>query len=116
MDAATHKLRVGERLKVAIEALGISQADFARSIGISASKLGNWIRGDNYPSHLQMAQIILRWNITADWLLVGRIAGVASPLADELWTRASALSEGYSAQPGQALGTVGKKVKAKAAT
>ena len=98
MDAAVHKVEVGNRLRLAIEALGKSQADVARSIGVSPNKLGNWIRGDNYPSNIYIVALGARFNITADWLLRGVVAGMASPLADELWKSASALQEGPKAR------------------
>ena len=90
MDAAMHKIQVGNRLRLAIEALGKSQAEVARQLGISPTKLGNWIRGDNYPSNLMIVRLGERYSITADWLLRGVLAGMVSPLADDLWQSVSA--------------------------
>ena len=90
MDASLHKVQVGDRLRTAIDSLGVSYAEFARSIGVEANKLGNWMRGDNYPPNLAIVAMGERWNVTADWLLRGVVSGMASPLADALWKSASA--------------------------
>lgn len=92
MDASLHKVQVGDRLRVAIQALGISQAEFARSLSVEPNKLGNWLRGDNYPPNLVIVAMSERWTITADWLLRGVVSGMASPLADALWKSVSASS------------------------
>lgn len=47
--ALAHKEFVGRNLRITIAAIGMRQADAAREMGISPSKLGNWLRGDNYP-------------------------------------------------------------------
>ena len=92
MDAGMHKIEVGNRLRLAIEALGLSQAQVARTLGMTPSKLHNYIRGDNYLPHLAIVALGDRYNITADWILRGQVAGMASPLADVLWQAASASS------------------------
>lgn len=112
VDASVHKVQVGERLRLAIEALGLTQAAVARSLGVSPTKLGNWIRGDNYPPPLILVQLADRWNITSDWLIRGKIAGTASPLADELWKSASALEEEKSVAALRAGADGGRRKKA----
>ena len=90
MDASVHKVEVGNRLRIAIEALGKSQADVARNLDVSPTKLGNWIRGDNYPPNLFILAFCDRYNLTADWLIRGVVSGVASPVADSLWKSGAA--------------------------
>lgn len=97
MDATMHKIEVGGRLRLAIEALGKSQAEVARAMGVSPTKLNNWLRGDNYPSNLVIVALCDRYNITADWLLRGAVSGMASPLADALWGAASASRQALTA-------------------
>lgn len=111
MDASVHKVQVGDRLRVAIEALGVTQIEVARSIGISGSRLHNWIRGVHYPDPLEIVKLAQRWNITADWLLRGEIAGTVSPLADALWKSVSASEEGPKAAAPPATGTRVRKRK-----
>ncbi|MGD0107771.1 MAG: helix-turn-helix transcriptional regulator [Rhodopila sp.] len=68
-----HKAQVGRRLRAAIEALGISQAEVAKVLGASSSKPGNWLRGDNYPSEWFVKQFCDRYGITTGWLYRGII-------------------------------------------
>lgn len=90
MAASAHKVEVGRRLRTAIEALGKSQVEIVAALhdstGVTAPKLGNWLRGDNYPPEWFVKCFCDRYGITTDWLYRGLVAGVASgPLADELW-------------------------------
>ncbi len=80
-----HKAQVGRRLRAAIEVLGFSQAEVAKALNTSSSKLGNWLRGDNYPSAWFAKQFCDRYGITTDWLYRGIVSGMASSLADALW-------------------------------
>ncbi len=80
-----HREQVGRRLRAAIEALGLSQATVAKAFHVSASKLGNWIRGDNYPSEWFLKQFCDRHGITTDWFYRGIVSGIDSALADTLW-------------------------------
>lgn len=89
-----HKIQVGQRLRIAIEALGLRQVEVARSLGVTPSKLNNWLRGDNYPPHMFIVRLRQRYNITSDWLLSGEIAGLPGPLADDLWRLALASPPG----------------------
>ena len=52
----TNKKNVGRNLRITIAALGMKPADAAREMGITASKLGNWMRGDNYPDPLTITR------------------------------------------------------------
>jgi transcriptional regulator with XRE-family HTH domain len=80
-----HRKQVGRRLRAAIEAKGITQADVERSLGASASKLGNWLRGDHYPSAFFVTQFCDRYGITTDWIYRGIVSGMDRTLADALW-------------------------------
>lgn len=98
MDATMHRTLVGSRLRITLEALNLSQADVARIFEVSPSKLGNWLRGDNYPNEWFLVRFCERYNITSDWILRGVVAGVASPLADDLWRLGEASSADQRAQ------------------
>ena len=80
-----HKAEVGRRLRAAIEALGLTQTEVAHVLGVTPSKLGNWLRGDNYPAAWPMKLFCDRYGISADWIYRGIVAGMAKDLADKLW-------------------------------
>ena len=52
----TAKQRIGRNLRITIAAVGLKPADAAREMDISPSKLGNWLRGDNYPDPLMVTR------------------------------------------------------------
>lgn len=85
MSNAIHRAEVGRRLRVAIEALGLTQVAVCRELGESTTKLGNWLRGDHYPDEWFVARFCDRYGITADWIYRGVVSGVASDVASELW-------------------------------
>lgn len=92
MAATWHRRRVGSRLRVAIEATGKSQVEIARQFGVSPSKLGNWLRGDNYPDEMFLSRFCERFNISMDYLYRGQVAAaMAGPVADALWAAERAL-------------------------
>jgi transcriptional regulator with XRE-family HTH domain len=99
MNAAQHRADVGARLRIAIEALGLTQAAVARAFDVSPSKLGNWVRGDSYPNEIFLVRFCDRYNITMDWLFRDVVSGMAFPLADVLWQKGEASSEA-SREPG----------------
>lgn len=73
MTDAHHKLEVGERLRQAREALGYSQAEFARLHGVDKTKLSHWERGQHYPSPAFVLLLWERHRVTADWIYLGQI-------------------------------------------
>lgn len=84
MGSTEHRRQVGERLTLSLEAVGLRQADVARALGVSQSKLGNWMRGDNYPDEYLMTVLCDRYGLTMDWLYRGVIYGLPGELADGL--------------------------------
>lgn len=87
MAATEHKIQVGRRLRIAIEAVGKRPAEIARMFdGVTQPKLGNWMRGDDYPAEWFVVNFCDRFNITTDWIYRGRIAvSMDAALADALW-------------------------------
>ena len=94
MDAARHKQLVGARLRQAIKAVDATQSEVARALGISPSKLGNWLRGDNYPDIMALVRLRNRYGITLDWVLAGAVAGLPKGVADCLPAAAKADAAG----------------------
>jgi len=98
MAATWHRAIVGSRLRVAIEATGRPQAEIARQFEISPSKLGNWLRGDNYPDELFLSRFCDRYNISMDYIYRGRVAAaMAGPVADALYAAEQALQSDHPA-------------------
>ena len=94
MSADRHKQEVGARLDLAIQALGLTQAAVARKFEVAPSRLGNWIRGDNYPDEWFLKQFCDRYNITTDWIYRGVVSSaMAGPVADALFAASAASSE-----------------------
>jgi len=92
MNAAQEKLEIGNRLRMAIEALNLRQVDVCRQIGISPSKLNNYLRGENIPSFVFIKAFCLRYNITTDWIYLGRVSALSKALGDALWAASEAPS------------------------
>ncbi len=80
-----HRAQVARRLRAAIEALGVTQAEVARAFEVSPSKLGNWVRANNYPSEWFVKRFCDRYGITTDWIYRGIVSGMAGELADALY-------------------------------
>lgn len=98
MDSAQYKVRVGARLRVALEATGKSQSEIARLFGIDRTKLSHWVRGRHYPDPLFLKQFCDRFNLSTDFIYRGQVAGVAASLADTLW-RADQASQAAVTEP-----------------
>ncbi len=96
MPKSLHKLHVAENLATVIavvaEARGKSQASFAKSIGVSPSKLGNWLRGDNYPDPYAMMQVCDLYGVSMDWIYRRRLFGLDESVAAGLRLAAEAFS------------------------
>ncbi len=84
MPPTPHKIFVGNNLRLAIDALGLTQAEFSRRTKIAPSKLHNYLRGDNYPDLFWLAQVCEQFGLTTDWFLRGIRAGVAAGVAENL--------------------------------
>jgi transcriptional regulator with XRE-family HTH domain len=85
MPDVLYKAQVGRRLRAAIDALDLTQTEVARGLATTPSKLGNWLRGDNYPSAWFVTQFCERYGVTTDWIYRGVVSGMDAGLADRLW-------------------------------
>lgn len=96
MAKSLHKLQVAENLAMVVavgaEAKGKSQADFARSVDVSPSKLGNWLRGDNYPDPYTMVKVCDLYGVSMEWIYRRRLFGLDESVAAGLREAAKAFS------------------------
>lgn len=95
MDGSLHKKQVGERLRQAREALGLTQAELARAYELDKTKLSHWERGVHYPDPLFLYQLASRHGVSFDWIYAGDLAGLRHSLAENLRAaaKASAVSD-----------------------
>lgn len=101
--SSAFKRQVGNNLRLFIEAAaGGNQAEFARRFGVSPSKLGNWIRGDNLPDPYFLSRVCEDYGVTMDWFYRGVRAGVAAALAENLRAVAQEKPAAPAALPAQA--------------
>lgn len=98
MAVSQHKAEVGNRLRIAIEAThGPNLMDWCRDYEVSRFKLGNWLRGDNYPDPVILSRYCADNGLTMDWFYRESLVGVASGVAAALKQRTPASSEGLRA-------------------
>jgi len=84
----SHRAEVGRRLGVTIAALGLKQKEMVENfsyLGVTTSKLANWLRGEYYPNEWFLVNFCERYGITTDWLLLGRPNDIRQDVADALW-------------------------------
>lgn len=62
---------IGGRIKQARENLGLSQHDLAIQLGTTAGAVGQWERGANSPSAMNMEKLPELLKVSADYLLFG---------------------------------------------
>jgi transcriptional regulator with XRE-family HTH domain len=68
------------RMKLLIRQLGVTQAEFARRTGLSASSVSEFVKGTHPITHKAVAKIKKSFeNVNADWLLEGQGAMFVSP-------------------------------------
>lgn len=73
------------RLDEAVEMTGRKRGEVADSIGVSLSRLSNWTSLQNRPDWFAVARLCERYNISADWILLGDVASLKNQtLADDL--------------------------------
>lgn len=84
MSASHHKAEVGARLRIAIQATHGNLSQWGRQFNVSPYKLGNWLRGDNYPDPYILGIYCDQTGITLDWIYRDVVAGVASAVAARL--------------------------------
>ena len=61
---------IGERLRLALTELGITQAKFARTVGVNTRSMSNYMRGQ-LPDTRVLLAIREQYGLSLDWLLMG---------------------------------------------
>ena len=84
LTPAEHKEHVADNLRRIVAVIGGSQTAIATRLGVSKSRLGNWLRGDNYPDPYAMWLLCLHYGVTMEWIYRGETFGLPSVLADGL--------------------------------
>lgn len=104
MRSGDHKQECGLRLRQAIDGVGLRQVEAARIMRVSPSKLGNWLRGSNYPDPFALALFCDATGVTTDWVFRGRLPGWASPVGAPPASASAASSAASRAAERPALG------------
>lgn len=100
LGVTDHQRVVGHRLRKLIDALGISYVEAGKDMDVSKSKLGNWMRGDNYPDPHAIYRFCRARRINSgvfDFIFLGDYSGlpqrIAEPLEAELLSSPEASAE-----------------------
>ena len=81
----THELvEIGARLRAARVALGLSQAELARGIGVRPNTYNQWESGKRLVDPLVAADICDRFGITMDWIYRGSTLGLPQSLLTKI--------------------------------
>jgi transcriptional regulator with XRE-family HTH domain len=80
---------VGNRIKAAREALGLSQKDIYDALGVGASTWHNWESGKRAPDPFVMANLQILHGITLDWIYVGDSKGLPESIMGKAHKTAS---------------------------
>lgn len=62
---------VGIRVAAVRKVNGLTQGDFASSLGTTGNVVGNWERGESSPRHPSVAKICSIYGVSADFLILG---------------------------------------------
>jgi transcriptional regulator with XRE-family HTH domain len=84
LTPSDHKKAMGARMRRVIKVLGESQVEVAKTIKVSKENLGNWLRGDSYPSMHPLYKFCRIFGVTPDWLILGDPSGLRSDIRDRL--------------------------------
>lgn len=79
-----HMVAVGSRLRRLIRALGIKYVEAAADMGISKNHLGNWMRGDAYPTPYELYKFCRVRGVTTDYIFLGDPSGLRKAVWEEL--------------------------------
>jgi len=74
----------GERLRLTREALGLSQAELCRRVGISPAAWNNAETGDNRLGVDNAMELCKATGVTLDWIYLGHRAGLPQKLAVDI--------------------------------
>lgn len=60
-----------KRLKTIRKKAGLSQANFAKELGVSQGNVGTWEIGGSLPGALALKTIAQKFDCSIDWILIG---------------------------------------------
>lgn len=63
--------QIGNRLKAARLALGLSQKELYDAIGVKAATWNHWETGKRMPDPMSMAELYRRHGVTMEWIYAG---------------------------------------------
>lgn len=66
------KKDVIERLRIVLIDTDLSQTEFGEKAGVTGAAISNYLKGVTTPSSYVIAGICEAYNVSADWLLLGR--------------------------------------------
>lgn len=78
------KVEVGDRLARARDALGLTQAEVARAVGVTQGAWGNYERGIRLPDPQAIAKLADLYGVSFDWVFRGNVLGMPAELAAKL--------------------------------
>ncbi|MGI6588894.1 MAG: helix-turn-helix domain-containing protein [Peptococcia bacterium] len=84
------------RLKKLRDKNYLSQKEFGEIIGFSQGNVADWERGRSLPSTKAIIAIVNQFNISADWLLLGKDNSSPFPLLKKMNSKEIALLNIYS--------------------
>ena len=79
--------QIGERLRLALQVVGASQAEAAITIGITPETLTDLLNGTIAPPPRAASILAKHYEITAEWLYHGEVAGLSQSLAEALQSK-----------------------------
>ena len=94
----------GDRLAAAREALGMSEKDLARRLGIALKTLQSWEADTSEPRANKLQMLAGLLNVSIKWLLTGEGEGVAAP-GEAVTTDVAALLAELRQLRGEAMAT-----------
>ena|SRR5688572_30109773 len=91
-------LDFARRLSLSIAALGYSKAAFARTIDVDRGRLHHWTKGGSYPDPEMLLKMDRMHGLSADWLLSGRMSGLAQDVVKKIQQTASGVDRSQPAE------------------
>lgn len=89
-DRAPDELKIiGNRLRAARLALGLTQKELYEPLGVKAATWNHWESGKRLPDPLMMAKLKELHGITTDWIYAGDSSALPFSLARNLLRAAS---------------------------
>lgn len=79
-----HPEKIGARLRLVREALGLKPSEIADSLGVERTYWSRFENGRRAVSETMAALLVERYGVTLDFLILGRWGGLPLDLADRM--------------------------------